>query len=123
MANYKEITGSGSSWTRAYRVTIENPIKPSVINPLKMIFLEEEVVKLDEKIVTNHSGSVTLFYDPQGGIELLDIETGEKTGALISQQYVYTILYSLYMHGAYLRDNELPPPAPSIPVESDPQPE
>jgi len=106
MANYKEITGTGTSWRRAKKVIIDNPAHSSL--PKTALFIEEDAVSINEKIISTDAGSVTAYFNPQDGIELRDPQTGEKTGVIVGQTYLYQLLYSLYMQTAENRDNYKP---------------
>ena len=116
--NYQYSTVTGESWLRAKRIVIDNPLNgvPAVK------FVEERVV--------NIAGGEQYFRD-QGVLELtateanmgneiplLDPETGESTGQVVTYSEAYTMLLSAYIHFADLRDN---PPEPE-PVE-EPLPE
>lgn len=111
--NYQYTTVTGESWLRAKRIVIDNPL--NVIPSIK--FVEERVVNIE--------GGEQYFRD-QGVLEvvatesnmaneipLLDPETGESTGQVVTYGEAYNLLKSAYIHFADLRDN---PPEPE-PVE------
>lgn len=59
MADYKEATVSGTTWTRALRVQVDNPYggNPSIM------FTEEEVTKIGEKNITQLSANLSCSFD------------------------------------------------------------
>lgn len=110
--NYQYSAVTGESWLRAKRIVIDNPLNgiPSVK------FVEERVV--------NIAGGEQYFRD-QGVLELtateasmtkeiplLDPETGESTGQVVTYGEAYIMLFSAYIHFADLRDN--PPEAEPV---------
>jgi len=112
MANYKEVTGSGTSWTRANRVMILNPLEPEI--PKQISFFEEIVAQVDGTIIKSESGYIPTYYSADKPIQMLDPSTGEPTGETILQSKVYQAIYSLYLAAAQQRDIAATPP-PSIP--------
>lgn len=116
--NYQYTAVTGESWLRAKRIVIENPLNG--IPTAK--FVEERVVNIaegeqyfrDQGVleVTTSEANIT------NEIPLLDPETGEPTGQVVTYGEVYALLFSAYIHFADLRDN---PPEPE-PVE-EPLPE
>jgi len=102
MANYKETSGSGTSWTRANRVMILNPLEAEI--PKQILFFEETVAKVGDTIIKSESGYVPTYYSADKSIPLLDPKTGEPTGETILQSQVYQALYSLYLAAAQQRD-------------------
>lgn len=103
MANYQETTDTASAWKRCFRVIVDNPLgaTPSVR------FYEEDVVALPGTRVRADAGTVAMTFKPEEQIMLRDPETGELTGAYVTQASLYATLYSLYMQGALLRDQTL----------------
>ena len=102
MANYKETSGSGTSWIRANRVMILNPLEAEI--PKQISFFEETVAKIGDSTIKSESGYVPTYYSPDKLIELIDPKTGEPTGETILQSKVYQALYSLYLAAAQQRD-------------------
>jgi hypothetical protein len=100
MANYKEQTGSGTSWTRAKQVIINNEYAGNK----NITFFEENIAQLGDKIFKTESGILSTRFDPEYLISLRNPETGEKTGNVILQSLVYQALYSLYLDLAEARD-------------------
>lgn len=105
MPNYKEVTGSGTMWTRCYQIVINNPYGGLVKSAR---FFEENVVTIDSTIMQSNRGFIDKTFDPAALIELRDPSTGDKTGQTITQGELYNILYSLYMNTAIERDNFQP---------------
>jgi len=64
----------------------------------------------DREVVLNVD-SCSATFDPQGVIDVRNPETGELTGATVTQAELYAIVYSLYIQTATARDT---PPAPFI---------
>jgi hypothetical protein len=100
MANYKETTGSASMWRRCKQVIINNAYQATK----QIMFMEEDIVVLDGRIIKNQSGTVFADYIPDYLINLRDPATGEKTGNTIPESLVYQALYSLYLDMAENRD-------------------
>lgn len=100
MANYKETSVVGSQYTRCSEISIVNPLNltPSVQ------FTEEKVTILGDKKIIERSGEITVSFDPDKVIPVLDPITGEQTGTNISYAEVYAILYSAYIQEAEARD-------------------
>lgn len=113
MANYQETTDLASAWKRCNRVIVDNPLDatPSVR------FYEENVVSMPIAKVRADAGTVTAQFNPDEQIMLRDPQTGELTGAYVTQAHLYQAIYSLYMQLALRRDLEIaaqqPTPAPA----------
>lgn len=100
MANYKEQTGTGTTWKRANQVIIKNNLNATK----NILFFEEDVIQLADKIVQADAGFLSSTYDSAAIINLRDPNTGERTGNTVPQALVYQALYSLYIDLAELRD-------------------
>ncbi len=91
--NYKEVNISGYQWLRCSRVTIENQYKtPPVIN------LHEDVltdIGEDHHIKPNRIYSV--MFEPSKTFPVLNADTGEPTGAVMTHAEMYQLLWSLYV--------------------------
>lgn len=101
MANYKETAGSATTWTRANRVMILNPLEDI---PKQISFFEETVVKIGDTVVRSDSGYAAAYYVPDKQVELLDPQSGEPTGKTISHAEIYQAIYSMYITAAKARD-------------------
>lgn len=100
--NYRESTGSATSWRRANCVIITNPLNN--LAAASVSFTEEDVMQKGDFIVTRPAEGISATFDPNGTFDLLD----PATGAVIRQvthMELYTILYSLYISLAVERDN------------------
>jgi hypothetical protein len=117
MPNYKESTGTTTSWQRAYQVNISNKLSEVP----KIIFYEEEAVNLGSgNFITKHVGHLEeTFTNPLTEFNLINPETGDVIGTSTYMQ-AYLILHSMYMHLVYIRDN---PIIIVDPVVEDPPPE
>lgn len=107
MTNYNESQITGSKWTRCNTVHINNQYGTTPT----IIFGEEEVVDIGETypVIRKTSSEVHASFDAQNGvIPLRNPTTNELTGESISHIELYTILYSLYIDKALLRDNAYP---------------
>ena len=106
MANYNEQTGSGTSWTRAKQVIINNNYNTTK----NIVFFEEDIATVGDKVFQSNAGMLTAQFNPQGIINLRDLQTGERTGNVVSQALVYQAIYSLYLDLAEARDITAAPP-------------
>lgn len=102
MPNYKESEITGSQWTRAFRVVIENPYnKQSAI-----VFMEEKLFNTGDNIVKLPLDSTLVeYFNQESKFKLLDPHTLEPIGIDMSHMDLYTVLNSLYMALANRRDN------------------
>lgn len=98
--NYRESDGPGTAWRRSHRVILENPIE----GVRSATFLEQDVARVGDKLIAADAGSCRSVFDPSALVMLKDPETGENTGAYVTQAYVYQLMYSLYMDAAERRD-------------------
>jgi len=110
MADYRETSLSGTSWTRARGMYFENPFlgAPSVL------IREEEILNLGDRQISQPAGEINLTISESEmtrSIPLRDPETGELTGDSIAVGTVYQALYSFYWAKALERD------AAATPVE------
>lgn len=110
--NYKETNLSGVSWLRCRAVTINNTLPgmgeldhqtQTHLGPVAY-FQEEKVISIDGVQTVVDSGACRKVFVPTDAIPLLDPETGEPTGATVTQGELYVILFSLYMQAALERD-------------------
>jgi len=101
MANYNETAVSGSIWTRAKAVQINNPANgtPSIT------FTEEQVVDYNNTLLSGGQPSfVSVTFNPAAVIPMIDPTTQTATGATMTQGDLYAALYSLYLQVAAARD-------------------
>jgi hypothetical protein len=102
MADYKEQIATGKSWQRCHRLVIENPMGSIG----KVIMYEERVIDLEGTKVSNQVSFCEKTFDPiTGTITLLNPETNEPTGQVVTHLELYNILYSLYIQTALARDS------------------
>ena len=59
--NYRESTVSGSQWTRAVRVVVENPYGQTP----SLMFLEEEISILGDKQIKQNVANLYSQFDPE----------------------------------------------------------
>lgn len=102
MANYKETSGSATTWTRANRVMILNPFEADAAKQIS--FFEETVAKMGDTIIKSDSGYTSTYYVPDKQVELLDPQSGQPTGKTITQAEIYQAIYSMYITAAKARD-------------------
>ena len=107
-SNYQESQVSGTTWRRARRVVIDNPFQGQP----QVIFAEEKIAMLDGEVIKSALGTLTLDFDPEKTIDLLNPQTGEPVGASMNYGEIYAIIFSAYMAAANERDN---PPQAIIP--------
>lgn len=107
MANYKETSITGSSYTRCNQVLISNRL--GAVPTVK--FDEQVVVSLETGgSIINGSGSIGMDFDAAKMIPLIDPTTGAATGQSVSYGTVYAMLYSAYIDAATARDAAQPAP-------------
>ncbi len=103
--NYREQTETGTSWRRCHEVHIYNPLEGAT----KLVRMDEQdVVSFNGKSVSMNAGYISKVFDPAGEIVLLDPQTGQPTGGVMTQAALYQALYSLYMQCATERDEAQP---------------
>jgi hypothetical protein len=106
MSDYRESTLSGTSWTRARSLYLENPFNsaPSVL------IREEEILNLGDRQISQPAGEINLtITDMTELVPLRNPETGELTGDSIAVGTVYQALYSFYWAKALERDAVVTP--------------
>lgn len=103
MADYKESSISGSKYTRAGRINIDNPVG-GIPNA---VFFEEEVLSLGDSTFTQPTSSVSIsLSDPTKEIPLRDISTWELTGQTTTVGVIYQAIASVYWMIALERDQK-----------------
>lgn len=94
---------AGESYRRCFQVVIDNPL---VGNPTVM-FSQETIVGTDAgSVLRIHIQPLPLAFDPTAEIAVIDPETGEPTGDVVTQADVYALIFSAYIAAAN------PPPQP-----------
>lgn len=102
MADYRETTVAGIAWQRCKSVRIDNPRDGA-----KTAYFEEErVIAFGNESQARDVGQVSREFSPTATIPLLNPETLEPTGATVTHQDLYVILFSLYIQVATDRDNQ-----------------
>jgi hypothetical protein len=102
MADYRENTTAGTSWTRATAVNIYNPLGgiPSVS------FVSEKAIQLDggQPITIPDSRYLGIAFEATGEFPLVNPITGELTGTTGSHMDLYVLFHSLFIHLATQAD-------------------
>lgn len=105
MPNYQETNAQATAWRRCNRILVENP---SGQQPRIKLF-EEDIVNINGKIISKDCGVLDEAFSPSSVVMLRDYPSGELTGAYVTQEYVFQVLYSFYMQCAEQRDNPTTP--------------
>lgn len=105
MANYKQSTVSGESWTRCFKIEINNSLPAGEFSiPPTVYFYEEKVLSVEGQNITISRDVCSKVFNPiDGQIILIDAE-GAPTGKTMSHLELYSILNSLYIQIALERD-------------------
>jgi len=107
MPNYNENTVTGAKWTRCKDIHIRN----AYLGQPHIIFGEEDIISVEGNapIHLAKQQEIHADFDQEAGvIPLINPASGELTGSSISHIELYTILYSLYIQKALLRDAQVP---------------
>jgi len=112
MANYKEVTLSGTGFVRSNRIVIDHPLDASVLNrppgvvPLTRITFDSELaVPVGEAyVVSPIERYLSAVFEPNGTYPEINPETGEPTGGTCSHAALYVMLHSLFIHVATTQD-------------------
>lgn len=99
--NYRETTGSATSWRRASAVSITNPLNN--VQNATITFTEEDVIQKGVNILTTPAGGITAQFSEVSSFNLLNPTTGAVVGSMTPAE-LYAILYSLYIKVATDRD-------------------
>ena len=116
MADYNETTVSGTSWQRAWQITIANTLG----GPPLVRYDEEVVINFEDgKRLRQPAQSMGISYqvDPAAVIELRDPETLLPTGDTIPVALVHQALLSDYINRAEERDAALAAPVEPTPEQ------
>lgn len=98
--DYKSSQLSGSQWQRCNRVVINNHYGST-----PQITLNEEVIsEVGGKVFREDAGAISVAFNPDAVVELLNPTTGEPLGATMTQGQIHVALWSLYMTSALARD-------------------
>lgn len=101
---------AGESYRRCFQVVIDNPL----VGSPTVMFSQETILGTDAGSVLHMPiQPLPLAFDPTAEIAVIDPETGEPTGAVVTQADVYTLIFSAYIAAAN------PPPQP-IDLEEQP---
>lgn len=100
MANYQESSLTGTQYKRCCEMQIINPLGATPV----VHFKEQQVLLLDDKIITERTGGIEVLYDAAKTVPLLDPATGQATGASTTYADIYAALYSAYIAAATERD-------------------
>lgn len=92
---------AGESYIRCPQVVIDNRVGKSPT----VTFHREQVVGMDDGAVARRPlAPNVLAFDPQASVPVIDPETGEPTGATITQGELYALVFSVFV------DAETPEP-------------
>jgi hypothetical protein len=109
--DYRQTSGSATSWRRARAVMISNPrnATPSIS------FGEEDVVSVNGAETRSDvmGAAARGSLDPTAVIPLVNPDTGELTGETVTQAHLYQVMHSLYLQLAKQRDVASASPAPA----------
>lgn len=94
--NYQESAVSGTSWKRACRIFVENPLNGA---PSLMI-VEEEAIVLGDKTITNVCANLNIQFDP----------------ANAEHMAAYSVLNNLYIAARESRDAAVLAAKAEVPV-------
>lgn len=105
MADYQETVAEGKMWKRCHQVIIDNPLDGE--KPVR--FFEEHVVTLGGQVVHAPAGYCWTTFGPDELVPVLDLETLEPTGEVVSHARLYQLLLSAYLKTARQRDTGTEP--------------
>lgn len=105
MANYKETTVTGNSYTRCNQIVVGNRL-----GGVPQIRFDKQIVVALELggTTVNGVGSIEIPFDAARIIPLIDPETGDDTGASITYGEICNIL-----HSAFIDADTVPAPFPT----------
>ncbi|MEN6306075.1 MAG: hypothetical protein ABFD96_25340 [Armatimonadia bacterium] len=93
---------AGESYQRCFQVVIDNPL----VGSPTVMFSQETIVGTDAATVLRiPTQPLAMPFDPAAEIAVINPETGEPTGATVTQAEVYALIFSAYIAAAN------PPPA------------
>lgn len=100
--NYREQTATGTLWRRCHQVVLDNPLGG---NPSAR-FDEQDVVSVGDSRVVSYAGYLQASFDPNAAFPVLDPQTLQPTGEMMTHAALYRAQFSLYMHLAKTRDQK-----------------
>ncbi len=100
MADYKETTAAATQWQRCVGVNIDNTYGQTPTLYLQ----EEQITNVGGELFHKPMGNLTVRFDPDAVIDLLDPVTGDPLGATMTQGQIHVALWSIYMSAAKARD-------------------
>lgn len=72
--NYQESAVTGTTWKRACRIFVENPLNGAP----SMMIVEEEAIVLGDKTITNVCANLTVRFDPNNADHMAAYATLNK---------------------------------------------
>ena len=99
MSDYREQAVEGRTWRRCKRLDVINESDTKFV-----LFHEEDVAQVGDRQFKTPLSYIRKDFDPENTIDLVDPATGEKTGAQVTEGYLYQILFSAYYASAQERD-------------------
>lgn len=100
--NYAEQTVTGVKWKRANRVTILNPYGGGA----SVTYDEEQMTQVGDVITASPTRTLSVDFNPDTAIDLIDPVTLEKTGQQMTMAQVYVAVASLYWKLAAQADGQ-----------------
>ena len=86
----------GESYTRCMQVIIDNRLGRAP----EITFGQETVIGTGTDALHVPMAPIGLAFDPAAQIAVIDPDTGEPTGAMVTQAEVYALVYSAYIAAA-----------------------
>lgn len=87
---------SGESYARCHQVVVDNRLGAQP----RITFAQERIAEVGSQTLHVPLPPATMDFDPGAIIPLLDPDTGEPTGASMTQAEAYVLLYSAYVAAA-----------------------
>ena len=83
----------GESYLRCHQVVVDNKLGAEP----RITFMQERVAEVAGQVMHMPLPPVTLEFDPDATITLINPATGEPTGSTITQAEAHALLYSAYV--------------------------
>jgi hypothetical protein len=99
MADYRQTTHTITQWQRCFRAVIEH-----ARHEVPRIDFLEEVVTINGVETRQQVPGCSISYEPAEVMPMRNPENDELTGDTMTQEQVYSILYSAYRWAADKRD-------------------